>query len=129
MLRCCMTLQSFAIFGGVYAFASCIVQRIRQKKDGKPSPMDLTDPLRTEREGAHAIMCVISCLVRQPGTRREDTCAIMCFPRQVACVLEAKPMILHAVHARDGDASACLIGLLVCSFKTARALTGGACKT
>ena len=30
-----MPLQSFAMFGGVYAFASCIAQRIRQKQDGK----------------------------------------------------------------------------------------------
>ena len=27
--------QSFAIFGGVYAFASCMVQRIRDKQDGE----------------------------------------------------------------------------------------------
>lgn len=27
--------QSFAIFGGVYAFASCMVQRIRAKQDGE----------------------------------------------------------------------------------------------
>ena len=32
-----MPLQSFAIFGGVYAFASCIAQRIRQKQDGELS--------------------------------------------------------------------------------------------
>lgn len=31
---CCIVLQSFAIFGGVYAFASCIAQRLRQKQDG-----------------------------------------------------------------------------------------------
>lgn len=30
----CVLLQSFAIFGGVYAFASCIAQRLRQKQDG-----------------------------------------------------------------------------------------------
>ena len=28
-------MQSFAIFGGVYAFASCIAQRLRQKQDGR----------------------------------------------------------------------------------------------
>ena len=34
------TLQSFAIFGGVYAFASCIAQRLRQKQDGEPLASD-----------------------------------------------------------------------------------------
>ncbi len=29
--------QSFAMFGGVYAFASCMVQRIRDKQDGEGS--------------------------------------------------------------------------------------------
>lgn len=29
-----LSLQAFAVFGGVYALASCIVQRLRQKEDG-----------------------------------------------------------------------------------------------
>ena len=42
---CCNSLifcmvQSFAIFGGVYAFASCIAQRLRQKQDGGPLVLD-----------------------------------------------------------------------------------------
>ena len=34
--KSCNVVQSFAIFGGVYAFASCIAQRLRQKQDGEP---------------------------------------------------------------------------------------------
>ena len=30
------SLQAFAVFGGLYALANCIVQRLRQKEDGKP---------------------------------------------------------------------------------------------
>lgn len=36
----CLLLQSFAMFGGVYAFASCIAQRLRQKQDGEISLQD-----------------------------------------------------------------------------------------
>ena len=39
-LMSCMV-QSFAIFGGVYAFASCIAQRLRQKQDGGPIASDM----------------------------------------------------------------------------------------
>ena len=32
---CLACTQSFAMFGGVYAFVSCLVQRIRNKQDGE----------------------------------------------------------------------------------------------